>query len=63
MAATFLTTLQAAGRLGVADTYVRRLCRQGRLGRRIGRNWAITAADVEKFRRSSPLKRGPRKGQ
>jgi len=47
----YLTTAQAAARLGLSESRVRHLCQQGRLGRRIGRNWAITEAEVTRFAR------------
>jgi len=49
MTTEYLNTEKAAERLGVSERRVRVLCREGRLGRRIGRNWAITAADVARF--------------
>ncbi len=49
MDTVYLTTYEAAERLGVSDRRVRQFCLAGRLGRRIGRDWAITEAQVEKF--------------
>ncbi len=57
MQTIYLTTCQAATELEVSDAYARRLCRQGRLGRRIGRNWAVTAADLRKYLASLQAKR------
>lgn len=47
----YLTTAEAAEALGVSDSFVRRLCRDGKLGQRIGRNWAVTKDDVERYQR------------
>lgn len=44
------TTLEAAAELGVSESLVRRYCREGRLGERIGRNFAITEAQLQKFK-------------
>ena len=49
MATRYLTTAEAAQRLGLSERRVRVLCEEGRLGVRIGRNWAITEAQLTKF--------------
>lgn len=51
------TTAEAADELGVDESLVRRYCRQGLLGERIGRNFSITAAQLRKFA-SVPRKPG-----
>ena len=43
------TTKQAAARLGIDDSIVRKYCREGRLGERIGRNFSITEDDLRTF--------------
>jgi len=47
----YLTTRQAATRLGLSESRVRHLCQQGRLGQKIGRNWAITETELQRFAR------------
>jgi len=56
----YLTTAQAAEVLKLTPDRVAQFCQQGRLGRKIGRNWAITRTDLERFRRIK-RKPGPRK--
>ena len=51
------TTDEAAKQLKLSGVMVRRYCRQGRLGERIGRNWAISQADIDRFA-AIPRKRG-----
>ena len=46
-----LSTTQAALALGISERRVRALCAQGRLGQRVGRTYAIAAADLARFRR------------
>lgn len=53
----YYTTEEAGAELGVTGRQVAHLCRQGRLGRKIGRNWAITKDDLDSFVRIPP---GPR---
>lgn len=43
------TTAAAAAALGIDESLVRRYCRQGKLGERIGRNFSITEAQLKKF--------------
>lgn len=47
---SLLTTAQAAAVLCVSERRVRALCAQGRLGQRVGRTYAIAAADLARFR-------------
>jgi hypothetical protein len=54
-----LTTIEAAFILGISDTLVRRYCRTGRLGQRIGRDYSITMAQLKAFS-AIPRPRGPR---
>lgn len=42
-----ITTAEAARRLGVSVQRVRQLCAAGRLGRKHGRDWIISAADLD----------------
>jgi len=60
MPSDLLTTNEVAERLGVDGSLVRRLCREGRLGTKIGSQWIITEADVEQYRADGPRKRGPK---
>jgi predicted site-specific integrase-resolvase len=55
-----LTTLEAAKILGIDESLVRRYCRDGLLGERIGRNFSITDDDLRRFmkRREERPKRG-----
>jgi len=50
MSTEYLTTAEAAAELDLSEIRVRQLCQDGRLGRKIGRNWAITRSQLEKFR-------------
>jgi len=43
------TTAEAALSLGVDESLVRRYCRQGKLGERIGRNFSITELQLRRF--------------
>jgi excisionase family DNA binding protein len=45
----YLTTAQSAAYLGISERGVRDLCERGRLGRRIGRNWAIPIDEVRSY--------------
>lgn len=48
--ASMLTTREAAERLGVTQSWVRRLIRDGRLtGTKYGRDYLIVASDLEAF--------------
>lgn len=53
------TTAEAAAALQISESLVRRYCREGRLGERIGRNFAITEKQLQAFR-SLERKRGRR---
>ena len=46
----YLTTAEAAQELGLDISRVRCFCEAGRLGRKIGRNWAISEAELEEFK-------------
>lgn len=41
------TTAQAAEVLGINEQRVKQLCCEGRMGLRVGRDWVITAEDIE----------------
>jgi len=47
----FYTTAEAAELLGLDVSRVRQFCAQGRLGEKIGRNWAIPADELKAFAR------------
>jgi len=50
MAATkYYTTAEAADVLGLSQIRVKQFCAEGRLGRKIGRHYAITLAQLRKF--------------
>lgn len=53
------TTAEAAIILNISESLVRRYCREGRLGTRIGRNFSITQKQLTDFQ-SAPRPRGPR---
>jgi hypothetical protein len=40
---------QAAEKLDLTPQRVRQFCREGRLGRRVGKTWVITDAELEAF--------------
>jgi len=44
-----LTVPQAAERLDIGPSLLRRYCRQGRLGTRVGGRWLITEDELVKF--------------
>lgn len=46
----YLTTLEAARLLKVSERRIRQFCADGRLGEKIGRNYAITERQLERFR-------------
>ena len=48
---------QAAERLGVSQSLVRRYCREGRLGFKVGSRWVIDADQLKQFA-GTPRKRG-----
>lgn len=43
------TADEAAIMLGISAALVRRYCRQGRLGKRIGNQWLITDEEIKEF--------------
>ena len=45
----YVTTAEAAKILRVTDRYVRRLCSEGKLGAKIGRNYIITRENLQYF--------------
>lgn len=49
-----MTTAEAAERLGIAPTTVRRQIEQGRIAaRKVGRDWHVTKGAVERYRAES----------
>jgi hypothetical protein len=52
-----LTPAQAAAELNLTPRIIRRYCKQGRLGQKIGGRYIITRADLERFR-NEPRKVG-----
>ena len=48
----YYTTTEAAKLLGITDRQIRRYCVSGKLGMKIGRNWAISPDEVEAFVRA-----------
>jgi hypothetical protein len=55
------TTATAAAALGLTPRQVGQLARQHGLGRKIGRDWQFTAADLRQMQRRPTVGR-PRKG-
>lgn len=54
-----MTADDVAEELGITPQRVREFCRQGRLGRKIGRQWIISREDFERFvREDYPRKPG-----
>lgn len=49
-----LSTTQAAEALGISIQRVKQLCAQGRMGRRVGRDWVITPEEIEANRVRKP---------
>ena len=45
----YRNTKQAATILGISERRVTALCKQGRLGRWIGRGWQMTDAELARF--------------
>ena len=62
MSTVHLTTAEAAAILSVDPSRIRVLCRSGRLGRKFGRDWVISNADVARYLKIGPRKSG-RKGR
>ena len=50
----FMSTADAAQALGIKERRVRQLCTGGRMGRRVGRDWAITPEEIERNRERKP---------
>jgi excisionase family DNA binding protein len=48
---SYITASEAAILLGLSQRRISRLCQQGRLGQKIGRNYAITREQIEEFQR------------
>lgn len=46
------TTAEAAEVLGISARLVKRYCKEGRLGEKIGRNYSITEAQLRRFMES-----------
>jgi excisionase family DNA binding protein len=44
------TTTEAAEVLGISARLVKRYCKEGRLGEKIGRDYSITEAQLKRFR-------------
>lgn len=49
-----LSTTEAAKVLGVNEQRIRQLCAEGRMGRKVGRDWVITAEEIEANRVRKP---------
>lgn len=45
-----LTVLEISAKLGMRPRTIQRYCRSGIVGRKIGRDWLLSDADVEKLR-------------
>ena len=54
---SILSCEEAAERLNVSVVRVRQFCREGRIGKRLGKLWIIQEAELEQFRRR-PRKNG-----
>ncbi|MCI0348656.1 MAG: helix-turn-helix domain-containing protein [Acidobacteriales bacterium] len=50
------STTEAAEKLGIAESLVRRYCLQRRIGSRVGKNWVISEDEIRLF---SQIKRQP----
>lgn len=62
--AKYFTTAEAAEKLGLDERRVRQFCEAGRLGVKIGRNWAISEADLKRFaKKPRAVGRPPKKGK
>lgn len=44
------STAEAAEKLGITESLVRRYCRHGRIGTRIGKVWVISADEIRLFK-------------
>jgi excisionase family DNA binding protein len=56
-----MTAEEAAEELGLTPQRVREFCQQGRLGRRVGRQWVITREELERFKQTPRPPGRPRK--
>lgn len=55
------TSIEAAKLLGVSDAYVRQLCIDNeKIGRKHGKMWLLTEADIERIRGLPTFGTGPR---
>jgi len=63
MVTKYLTTSEAAERLKVSERRVRQFCESGRLGRKFGRNYAITEAQCDAFSKKERLTGGAGHGK
>lgn len=52
-----ISATQAAQELGVTTRWIQRLCKDGRLGQKVGKQYIITRQDLDKFK-SIPRKVG-----
>jgi hypothetical protein len=50
MQTDLLSIVEAAQRIGVSGRRVRALCEKGRIGRKVGPNWVVTAAEADRMR-------------
>ena len=50
------STAEAAEQLGITESLVRRYCREGRIGSRVGERWVISADEIRLF---GKIKRTP----
>ena len=56
-----LTLIEAAARLGLAASSLRTQAERGKLrARKMGRDWTVSEAEVERYRRESLGKRRPK---
>ena len=57
-----MTTIETAERLGLAPATVRRQVGLGRIAaRKVGRDWQVTAREVERYRAETLGRPGPRR--
>ena len=56
METKYLTTDEAAERLGLSAVRIRQLANDGRIGTKIGRDWLFTAEELDAF---ATQERGP----
>lgn len=57
----YLTTAEAAARLGLSKMRVRQLCVAGRIGKKMGRDWLISEEELAEFSEiPRPVGRPPR---